>query len=86
MPTLDVDIQEAFNRGEEDGAIELTPDQIWRLLLYECEEGDTTVEKLLEIRKTGIWPEGKCNVFAADAEILLGMLSDDYINARRSQP
>lgn len=82
MPTLDADIQESFNRGEEDGATELTLDQIWRLILYECEEGDTTVEELLEIRKTGIWPEGKCNLWAADAEMLLGMLSEDYINAR----
>ncbi len=84
MPTLDADIQEAFNKGEEDGATELSLDQIWRLILYECEEGDTTVEELLEIRKTRIWPEGKCNLWAADAEMLLGMLSEDYINARRS--
>jgi len=84
MPILDADIQDAFQRAEEDGTVTLTNDQLWRLILHECEEGDITVEELLKIHKTTIWPEGKCNVWAADAEMLLGMLTEDYIDARRS--
>lgn len=83
MPTLDADIKEVFARGEETGAT-LSPDQLWRLILYECEEGKITIEELLEVCKTGIWPKGKCSVWAADAQLLLGMLPKDYINARLS--
>ncbi len=85
MLTLDEDIQKIFQEaGEENAPVELTHDQLWRLILCECEEGEVTVEELLEIRKTGLWPEGKCNVFAADAELLLGMLPKDFINSRLS--
>lgn len=87
MPTLDSDIQELFQGAEEKNTVvELTQDQIWRLLSYECEMGGVTVEDLLEVRKTRIWPKGKCNVWAADAELLLEMLPEEYIAARQEAP
>jgi hypothetical protein len=80
MPTPDIsDIQEIFRKAEEENeAAELTEEQLHRLILYECEQGGITFEELLEIRRTGIFPPGKCNNYTVDAELLLGMLSDEF--------
>ena len=80
MPTPDIsDIQEIFRKAEEDNeAAELTDEQLYRLILYECEQGGITFEGLLEIRRTGIFPAGKCNQWTADAELLLQMLPEEF--------
>ena len=85
MPTPDVDIEEVFRKAEEEGGVaELTVNQLWQLILYECEQGNVTVDELLEVLKTAIWPKGKCNVWAGDAELLLSMLPEDFINRQLS--
>jgi len=75
------DIEEIFRRAEEtEGEIaELTHEQVWRLILCDCELGGFTIEDVLKHRKTGKYP-GPFTDYFSSASLLICMLSDELID------
>ncbi len=81
--SIDIDdIEKIFNEAErcEGGAARLTHEQVWRLILCDCELGGFTLEELLEHHKTGKRPEGKDNDYFSDASLLIQMFSNEMID------
>jgi len=73
-PTLPKKVRSKLQYAEKTGQVaELGEEEFWALVEYECALGGVTVDELREIRRSGIWPEGKTNIYALNAELLLGM-------------
>lgn len=76
------DIEKIFDEAEscESGVAMLTHEQVWRLILCDCELGGFTIEELLEHHRTGKRPKGKDNDYFSDASLLIEMFTNEMID------
>lgn len=62
-PALPKAVRSKLIYAEKTGQVaELNEEEFWALVEYECQLGGVTIEELREIRRSGIWPEGKSNL------------------------